>query len=108
MTEILDILADCLQHAGPHLADRGIAVEMTISTDDGPRRAARVDATSERGLGQLLLWETGELDLVIGDVASGEVLLDEHREVSSALGIRDALATIEHHLATKGSPSSGG
>lgn len=73
-----------------------------MPSDDGPRRGARLDAVSKRGLAQLMLWETGELDLVIGDAYSGEILLDEHREVFSEIGIQDALATIEGYLALEG------
>ena len=51
------------------------------------------------GLAQLLLWYTGELDLTIGNAETGDILLNEHREVTSKLGISDALVTIEALLA---------
>lgn len=37
-------------------------------------------------------------DVANGLAASGDVLLDEIREVSSMVGIDDALQTIEYHL----------
>ena len=42
----------------------------------------------------MVLYDTGELDLVVGNVSNGEVLLDEHRVVTSELGIADAIETL--------------
>lgn len=95
---ILDMLVAVCRTEERRLASRGLTLAITLPSDNGPRRAAKLDAESERGLAQLMLWETGELDLVIGDGHSGGVLLDEHREVFSEVGIRDALSTIESYL----------
>jgi hypothetical protein len=90
---ILDLLVSVCRMEERRLASRGLTLEIALPADNGPRRAVKLDAESERGLAQLMLWETGELDLVIGDALSGEVLVDEHREVFSEVGIKDALAT---------------
>lgn len=97
---MLDLLADICRRREQELATRGVSLELVLPAKAGDRRAARIDAESECGLAQLLLWETGELDLVIGS-SFGEVILDEHREVSTALGIEDAFDTIEAHLTSE-------
>lgn len=94
---IVDLLARACERARERLAGHGITMELH-RYDDAPKPGARLDAASSTGLAQLLLWETGELDLVIADVASGDVLVNEHREVTSEIGIADALGTIETYL----------
>jgi hypothetical protein len=70
-------------------------------TAEGIGGALRCDAESARGVAQLVVWDTGEADLVIGDLATGTVLLNEHRSITSALGARDAIETILSHLGTE-------
>jgi hypothetical protein len=43
--------------------------------------------------------EPRDFDLTVGDANTGAILLDEHRDVTSRLGISDALDTIEAYLA---------
>ena len=98
---MIELMIQTLRAVESRFASRGIAVAMVPPPpeDRNERRALRIDAESDRALAQIILWESGELDLVIGDACSGDVLVDEHREVSSAIGIEDALAAIERYLA---------
>ena len=77
---------------------RGITLELHTSSEPGEKTGVRLDASSARGLAQLLLWDTGELDLTVGDAETGDILLNEHREVTSKLGISDALDIIQAYL----------
>ena len=57
-------------------------------------RAARLDVETAARLVQVMIWESGEVDLLIGDLSSGEVLVNEHREISTQHGIRELLADV--------------
>jgi hypothetical protein len=95
---IIPLLVDACDDARERFAQRGIRLELQIPREPGDKTGVRLDASSARGLAQLLLWDTGELDLTIGDADTGDILLSEHREVTSKLGISDALNTIEAYL----------
>jgi hypothetical protein len=40
-----------------------------------------------------VIWDTGEAELSMGDVASATVT-EEHREITSQIGLRDATETL--------------
>lgn len=61
-------------------------------------RVLTLRAESKRTLVQLILYDTGALDFVVGDAVSGRVVLDEHREVGSLDGVRDAISLISGYL----------
>jgi hypothetical protein len=66
-----------------HLASRGLSVSLSRSPDDGRNKSSLcLDIDSDVRLGQLLLWDSGEVELQIADVTSGEVV-QEHFEVNS-------------------------
>jgi hypothetical protein len=94
---IIPLLVDAYEDARERFARRGITLDLQTPRDSGGKTGARLDASSARGLAQLLLWDTGELDLTVG-ADTGDILLNEHREVTSKLGISDALHTIEAYL----------
>lgn len=98
-TVTIQILIDACDGARGRFARRGITLELQTPSESGEKTGVRLDASSGRGLAQLLLWNTGELDLTVGDPNTGDVLLNEHREVTSKLGISDVLDTIETYLA---------
>lgn len=81
-------------------AARGIDCTIVVPDPDDPQGLApvRIDAESVHAVAQILLWEGGDLHLIAGDAVTGEVLRDERREVTSMIGIEDALMTVEAHL----------
>jgi hypothetical protein len=95
------VIVDQLCHAVDEVRDvfalAGVAIELRRSAD-GPKAGAWLEATSARGLAQVVLWESGELDLTISDSKTGDVVLNEHRQVSTRLGVDDALRTIRDYL----------
>jgi hypothetical protein len=66
--------------------------------DDRSPAAARLDAESPRRVVQVTAWDSGEVDFVVGDLETGNVLTNEHREVTSALGIRELLRDVRGAL----------
>lgn len=69
--------------------------------DDAYAPAAAVMAitTSERDV-EVRIWDTGEADIVIGDVASGRVLT-EHREISGESGVQQLFRDLVSALADR-------
>lgn len=78
----------------------GVVAALQEVKDDRLPRAARLDVESSTRMVQLTAWDTGEIDFVVGDLETGDVLANEHREVGSEFGIRevlrDVLAAIGH------------
>ena len=95
---MIEKLADAYSLAKDQFARDGIALELTMPESSGGKVAARIDATSTRGFGQLIVWTTGEAELVIADVSSGRIAIDEHREITSEIGMKDAMQTLYAHL----------
>ncbi len=54
----------------------------------------RLDAETAFRVAQVTVWESGEVDMVIGDLSTGDVLANEHMEVTTPLGIRGLLSDI--------------
>jgi hypothetical protein len=71
------------------LADCGLKVDFAESPPDRAKRSASVTIASSSRIGQLVVWDTGEAELTLGDVGSQEVV-EEHREITSRIGLEDA------------------
>jgi hypothetical protein len=96
--QIIPLLIDACNDARERFARRGITLDLQAPRESGEKTGVRLDVSSARGLAQLLLWDTGELDLTVGDADTGDIFLKEDREVTSKIGIADALDTIEAYL----------
>jgi hypothetical protein len=79
-------------HKNP-LADDGYQVEFAESPSDRSKQSASLTISSARRIGRLVIWDTGEAELSMGDVASTSVT-EEHREITSEIGLRDATETL--------------
>lgn len=86
-------LAEALASARAEFESAGIAFSPTPSPD-AVIRSLGVDADSERALAQVVLYDSGELDLVVGDASTGAVLLDEHREITPRVRITELISTL--------------
>lgn len=75
------------------LADSGYQVEFTESPPDRDKSSVSITVASARRIGQLTVWSTGEADLSLGDADSGMVT-EEHREITSEIGLEDATETL--------------
>ena len=78
----------------PALEAAGIRVRVTRGPVDRTPAAMWVDFESKRMSARLILWSDGQAELTIGDLAQRDVVLDEHREISSDIGLDDVEATI--------------
>lgn len=71
------------------LADLGFHAEFAESPPDRIKRSASVIVASSSRVSQLVVWDSGEAELTLGDVGDDEVVA-EHREITSHIGLRDA------------------
>jgi len=67
---------------------------LEYSPADRDPRAAWLDLDSAHRVGRLILWETGAAELSVGDVTTGEVVVEEHREITSTVGLKDAVESL--------------
>jgi hypothetical protein len=75
------------------LLGEGYQAEFTESPSGRDKQSPSVTLTSAGRIGQLVIWDTGEAELSMADVASGTVA-EEHREITSGIGLRDATETL--------------
>jgi hypothetical protein len=78
----------------------GMNVVLRQMDDDYAPRTARLDAESKTREAQVIVWDTGEVDIVIGDSVSAEILTTEHREVTSEAEMQQLLLDIRNALLT--------
>jgi hypothetical protein len=90
---VLDALRSWFDVHEASLAGDGYQVEFTESPPDRGKLSASVTITSPRRIGRLVIWNTGEAELSMGDVATATVA-EEHREITSEIGLRDATETL--------------
>jgi hypothetical protein len=96
MTDSADVLGDLrrwFDERKAALAHDGYDAEFRESPPDRSKQSVSVIISSSRRIGQLVVWDTGEAALSMGDVDSGNVV-DEHREITSQIGLRDATQTL--------------
>lgn len=96
MTERRDVLTDLRRWFDDRtagLAELGFQTEFAESPPDRVKRSVSVMIISASKIGQLVVWDSGEAELLLGDVGSGEVI-NEHREITSHIGLQDATQTL--------------
>lgn len=55
------------------------------------KRSARVRVETPARIADLLVWDSGEADLMAGSLATGEIEANEHAEVTTRFGVRGLL-----------------
>jgi hypothetical protein len=90
---VLDALRAWFDAHESSLAADGYRVEFAESPPGRGKLSASVTVASARRIGRLVIWDTGEAELNMGDVASAAVT-EEHREITSEIGLRDATETL--------------
>jgi len=91
--DVLDELRSWFIARKTALAQAGYKADLVESPAAREKRSVSVTIASARRIGQLVLWSSGEAELGMADVASGEVT-EEHREITSEIGLRDATMTL--------------
>jgi hypothetical protein len=92
--DLLGVLDDWVRDRVGEWAAEGWKVDLTRGPADRTPAAAWVDFKSTSRSARLILWSSGAADLVVGDAMKGEVLLEEHREITGEVGLEDVEETI--------------
>jgi hypothetical protein len=71
-------------------AARGVSVSATRGPADRTPPSAWVDFESASRAARLIVWADGLANLAVLDFREGRKLLEEHREISSTVGLDDA------------------
>ena len=82
---MLDALRAWFDAHESSLAADGYRVEFAESPPGRGKLSASVTVASARRIGRLVIWDTGEAELNMGDVTSAAVT-EEHREITSEIG----------------------
>jgi hypothetical protein len=90
----LEMLDGWFQRRATPLRAAGVAVSLTWGPSDRNPACAWVDFETSTHSARLILWSDGSADLAVGDLVKGEVLLDEHREIWTEVGLDDVEATL--------------
>jgi hypothetical protein len=97
MTDERTVLAQLEQWFEEHqeqLSARGLSASLARSPDDGRNKPSLcLNIDSDARLGQLLLWDGGEAEVQIADVASGEVV-QQHHDVTSRAELEAVLGSL--------------
>jgi hypothetical protein len=94
MSNVLDLITPWLEGRQADFGTKGINVELTWGPSDSSPAAAWLDFETSSRSARLIMCLNGLADLTVGCFTTGEVLLDDHREISSHLGLDDVAETI--------------
>lgn len=97
MTEhfaVLDELAQWIETHHASLTERGLLLTSGNSPEDGrPKRSMWLDVEGPQRLGRLLLWDTGEAELELADVSTGDVTA-QHHQVDTRADLERAVTSL--------------
>ncbi|MBW3084960.1 hypothetical protein KEM60_01151 [Austwickia sp. TVS 96-490-7B] len=91
MNAMLRFLEEWVGERRLSLKASGVQVSLDFSLQDRDNASAWVDLDTPCRLVRLIVWESGEVTLSVGDVASGEILADEQLQVSATFGLEQVL-----------------
>jgi hypothetical protein len=70
------------------------SVARELDRPGGVGRAARLDVETGARIVQVTVWDSGEADMVVGDLSTGDVTANEHMEVTTRLGVQGLFADV--------------
>jgi hypothetical protein len=88
---VINHLSSWFDQNAAGLRERGLEVSLKRGSAQADKASAWIDIDSPDALGQLILWESGELDLRVGDRKSGDLSVNEHRDIQTEDELDDAL-----------------
>jgi hypothetical protein len=90
---MMDSLEFWTQQHAAELSARGMSARFFHgpATD---KRAVWLDLDSKHRVGRLTLWVSGEAVLSVADIPSGEMVLEENRQIDTSVGLDDAVNSL--------------
>ena len=80
---MVDALADWVAAHQGEYPKTGVQMTLTMGHSNRPKKAAWLDFETPDTLARLIVWETGEADLEVGDVRTGQIA-PAHKDLRSA------------------------
>lgn len=97
MTEryaVLDEFAQWIETHRASLTERGLLLTSGSSPEDGrTKRSMWLDMEGAQHLGRLVLWDTGEAELELADVSTGDVKA-RHHQVDTRADLERAVTSL--------------
>lgn len=94
----LNLLEGWLFSRRQEIQELGLDASITWGPTDRIPAAAWLDFRNDTISSRLTVWAGGNAEFVIGDLGSKEVLIEEHRDIMTELGLDDVLRSIEPWL----------
>jgi hypothetical protein len=88
---IIDILRDEFDTWQKTLPVSAFSEFEEFTHPSGAARSTRVAVETSTRVAEAIVWDSGAADLVIGNLASGEVEAIEHMELTTRVGVRGLL-----------------
>jgi hypothetical protein len=105
MSDVLDDLQAWVDERAVDLAARGIQVAVAHGPVDSHKRASWVDLDSPTHAARLIVWESGEAILEVGDLAGNAELALEQLEITTRFGLVQALSWAVNLVAPDSPPA---
>lgn len=96
MNSDINVLRDLRAWFDEHkaaLTSSGYNAEFSESPPGRAKNSVSLIMSSSRHISQLVVWDTGEAELSMIDIDSA-VITEEHRNITSSIGLRDATETL--------------
>jgi hypothetical protein len=86
----IQALAKWFDQHRSELESSGVTAGIEHARADSPKAAAWVDLATATGIGRLTVWETGECEIQVAEIESGDVRT-EHQDLQSDSELVEAL-----------------
>ena len=80
------------------LRSRGLSPMFSSSETDGVMLSSIIDLDSSERLGRLIIWKDGAAHLQVLEVATGNPIADEQREITGRVGFEDAVRCLVEYV----------
>jgi hypothetical protein len=74
------------------LAENGIEVSLSFSPGRLDKKSCWIDLDSSHRITRVTFWDTGEVEFMVADMTSGDIIRNEHREITSPMGLEQTLS----------------
>lgn len=88
---IIDIMCEEFERWRQTLPESAIPKLDQLPRPGGAGRAVRVTVKTAAREAEVTVWESGEADLLIGNMVTGEIEATEHAELTTRFGVRGLL-----------------
>lgn len=100
-TDMLQALRNWFTANQPDIHEQGLTGELHDSPRNGHgKQAVYLDIDAPKSMARIIVWNTGEGELTMLDIDSGENLLVEHHEFRSASALDAALNRLVNIMAS--------